>query len=67
MIDRETIKGDSITLLGAEEHRTVTSDRKIQVSANEYLQVAGDSHTKADETLVIEAGQQCTSRPVQIL
>ncbi|WP_447891245.1 bacteriophage T4 gp5 trimerisation domain-containing protein [Pseudomonas hormoni] len=54
---RVTIKGDRITVLGSEEHLTITSDRKIQVSGNDYLHVSGDSHTRSDETLVIEAGQ----------
>jgi type VI secretion system secreted protein VgrG len=54
---RETIKGHSITVLEAEEHRTVMADRKVQLKASDYLQVAGDSHTRVDETLVVEAGQ----------
>ncbi|WP_095054251.1 type VI secretion system tip protein TssI/VgrG [Pseudomonas sp. Irchel s3b2] len=55
---RETIKGHSITLLEAEEHRTVMADRKVQLQASDYLQVAGSSHTRVDDTLVVEAGQQ---------
>uniref|UniRef100_UPI001EDC1552 phospholipase effector Tle1 domain-containing protein n=2 Tax=unclassified Pseudomonas TaxID=196821 RepID=UPI001EDC1552 len=55
---RETIKGPSITLLEAEEHRTVMADRKVQLQASDYLQVAGSSHTKVDDTLVVEAAQQ---------
>ena len=54
---RVTIKGDCITVLGGEEHLTVTSDRKIQVNANNYLNVSGDSHTRVDKTLVVEAGE----------
>ncbi|MBN3864067.1 type VI secretion system tip protein VgrG [Pseudomonas frederiksbergensis] len=55
---RETIKGHSITVLEAEEHRTVTADRKVQLKASDYLQVAGSSHTRIGEALVVEAGGQ---------
>ncbi|MFJ2364933.1 type VI secretion system tip protein TssI/VgrG [Pseudomonas sp. NPDC087697] len=55
---REIIKGNSITVLGAEEHRTVAADRKVQLKANDYLQVASTSHTQIGETLVVEAGEQ---------
>ena len=55
---RETIKGDSVTILEAKEHRTVTADRNVQLKANDYLHVASNSHTRVDQTLVVEAGQQ---------
>ncbi|UVJ45953.1 type VI secretion system tip protein VgrG [Pseudomonas sp. LS1212] len=55
---RETIKGNSIAVLEAEEQRTVTADRKVDLKANDYLQVASSSHTRVGQTLVIEAGQQ---------
>ena len=55
---RETIKGNSITVLEAEEHRTITADRKVQLKANDYLHVASNSQTRVDQTLVVEAGQQ---------
>ena len=55
---RETIKGNSIVVLEAEEHRTVTADRKVQLKANDYLHVASNSHTRIDQALVVEAGQQ---------
>ena len=55
---RETIKGNSISVLEAEEQRTVTADRKVNLKANDYLQVASSSHTRAGQTVVIEAGQQ---------
>jgi type VI secretion system secreted protein VgrG len=54
---RETIKGNSIAVLEAEEQRTVTADRKVQLKANDYLQVANSSHTQVGEALVIAAGQ----------
>ncbi|WP_053161507.1 type VI secretion system tip protein VgrG [Pseudomonas sp. P1.8] len=54
----ETIKGDSITVLEAEDRRTVTADRKVELKANDYLQVAHSSHTRVGQTLVAEAGQQ---------
>ncbi len=53
----ENIKGNSIAVLGAEEHRTVTSDRKVQLKASDYLQIAGSSYTRVGETLVVEAGE----------
>ncbi|MBV4488729.1 type VI secretion system tip protein VgrG [Pseudomonas sp. SWRI153] len=55
---RETIKGNSISVLEAEEHRTISADRKVQLKANDYLHVASNSHTRVDQTLVVEAGQQ---------
>ena len=54
----EIIKGDSITVLEAEDRRTVTADRKVELKANDYLQVAHSSHTRVGQTLVVEAGQQ---------
>jgi type VI secretion system secreted protein VgrG len=55
---RETIKGNSIAVLEAEEQRTVTADRKVDLKANDYLQVGSSSHTRVGQTVVIEAGQQ---------
>ncbi|AIL63365.1 type VI secretion system Vgr family protein [Pseudomonas alkylphenolica] len=55
---RETIKGNSIAVLEAEDQRTVTADRKVELKANDYLQIASSSHTRVGQTLVIEAGQQ---------
>ncbi|MCM2460896.1 type VI secretion system tip protein VgrG [Pseudomonas sp. CG7] len=54
---RETIKGNSITVLHAEEHRTTAADRTVQVEGNDYLRVA-NRHTRVDQTLAVEAGQQ---------
>ena len=54
---RETVRGNSITLVEGEEHRTVGADSKVQLNANEYRQVAGDTHTKVGETLVLEVGE----------
>lgn len=54
---QETIKGNSIAVLGAEEHRTVTADRKVQLKASDYLQIAGSSHNRIGEALVVEAGE----------
>ncbi|MFJ7282617.1 type VI secretion system tip protein TssI/VgrG [Pseudomonas sp. NPDC099000] len=54
---RETIKGNSIAVLGAEEHRTVTADRKVQLKASDYLQIVGSSHTQIGEAFVVEAGE----------
>ncbi|PSS57010.1 type VI secretion system tip protein TssI/VgrG, partial [Pseudomonas sp. BBP2017] len=55
---RETIKGNSIAVLEAEDQRTVTADRKVELKANDYQQVANSSHTRVGQTLVAEAGQQ---------
>lgn len=54
---RVAIKGDSITVLGAQEHHTVTADRMIQLNANDYLRIAGSSHSRIGEALVVEAGE----------
>ena len=54
---REAIKGNSIAVLGAEEHRTVTADRKVQLKASDYLQISGSSHHQIGEALVIETGE----------
>ncbi|BCX69633.1 type VI secretion system tip protein VgrG [Pseudomonas izuensis] len=48
---RETIKGNSFTLLEAQEHRTVLGDHMVHVASN--------SHTRVDQNLVIEADQVC--------
>ena len=53
---RETIKGNSITVLHAEEHRSTAADRTVQVEGNDYLRVA-NRHTRVDQALVVEAGQ----------
>jgi type VI secretion system secreted protein VgrG len=55
---RETIKGNNITVVEAEEHRTVMADRKVQLKASDYLQVAGSSHTRIGDALVVEADGQ---------
>ena len=54
---RETVRGNSVTVVEGEEHRTVGADSKVQLNANEYRQVAGDSHTQVGETLVLEVGE----------
>ncbi|MEG0061322.1 MAG: type VI secretion system tip protein VgrG [Pseudomonas sp.] len=55
---RETIKGNSIAVLEAQDQRTVGADRKVELKANDYLQVAHSSHARIGQTLAIEAGQQ---------
>lgn len=54
----ETIMGNNIVVLEAEDQRTVTADRKVELKANDYLQVASSSHTRVGQTLVAEAGQE---------
>ena len=55
---RETIKGNSISVLEAEEHRTVVADRTTRLNANDYLHVLGNSHSLIDQALSVEAGQR---------
>ncbi|MFH6564408.1 type VI secretion system Vgr family protein [Pseudomonas kulmbachensis] len=54
----ETVKGNNIVVLEAEDQRTVTADRKVELKANDYLQVASSSHTRVGQILVVEAGQE---------
>lgn len=54
----EIIKGHSISVLQAQEQRTVTGDRKVQLQAGDHLNVASSSHTRVGQTLVAEAGQE---------
>ncbi|MDO7896650.1 type VI secretion system Vgr family protein [Pseudomonas citrulli] len=54
---REIVMGNSITVLHAEEHRTTAADRRIQVEGDDHLHVA-NRHTRVDQALVVEAGQQ---------
>ncbi len=54
---RTTVKGDSVTVLHATEHRTTSGDRHTQLKANDYLQVAGNSHTHVDQTQALSAGR----------
>ncbi|EJK99290.1 MULTISPECIES: type VI secretion system tip protein VgrG [Pseudomonas] len=54
---RETIKGNSITEIHAEEHRTTAADRTIRVGGNDYLNVV-NRHTHVDQTFIVDAGQQ---------
>ncbi|AXA58051.1 type VI secretion system tip protein VgrG [Pseudomonas thivervalensis] len=53
---RETIKGNSITVLHGEEHRTTAANRTVQVEGKDYLRVA-NRHMRIDQALVVEAGQ----------
>ncbi|MBB6156872.1 type VI secretion system secreted protein VgrG [Pseudomonas sp. JAI115] len=55
---REVIKGNNVTVLEAEDHRTVTADRKVHLKANDFLLVGSSSHTRVGQTLVAEAGQE---------
>jgi type VI secretion system secreted protein VgrG len=54
----ETIKGNSTSVLEAEDQRTVSGDRKVQLRADDHLQVAGSRHTRVGGVVAIEAGQQ---------
>ncbi|MFJ7882120.1 type VI secretion system tip protein VgrG [Pseudomonas sp. NPDC096917] len=52
----ETITGNNISVFDAEEQRTVSLDRKVQLNANDHLMVAGSSHTRVGVALVADAG-----------
>ena len=54
---RTLITGNSVTVLEAQDQRTVTGDRKTQLNASDHLQVAASSHTRVGQVLVAEAGQ----------
>ncbi|KQB53154.1 type IV secretion protein Rhs [Pseudomonas endophytica] len=54
----ETITGNSVSVMQAQEHRTVSLDRKVQLNANDHLAVAVSSHTLVGGALVAEAGMQ---------
>jgi type VI secretion system secreted protein VgrG len=54
----ETIKGNSTTVINADENLTITGARKVQLSAGDHLQVAGSSHARVGGALVIEAAQE---------
>jgi type VI secretion system secreted protein VgrG len=54
----ETIKGSSTSVLEADESRTTTGDRKIQLLAGDHLQIANSSHTRAGQAVVVQAGQE---------
>ncbi|MBC3363620.1 type VI secretion system tip protein VgrG [Pseudomonas sp. SWRI154] len=54
---RETIKGNSISELQANEHRTIAADRIVQVKGNDQLHTT-NRRSYSDQTLAIEAGQQ---------
>ncbi|PCR92885.1 type VI secretion system tip protein VgrG [Pseudomonas fluorescens] len=59
---RETVRGNSFSVLHAEEHRTVAGDRKTRLKASDYLHVGGSSHIKTGQSLTAEAaGQMCFS------
>ncbi|WP_019412288.1 type VI secretion system tip protein VgrG [Pseudomonas psychrophila] len=52
----ETITGNSVSVFDAEEHHTVSLDRKVQLNANDHLVVAVSSHTRVGVAMVAEAG-----------
>ena len=54
----ETINGNSTTVLKAEENLTVTGARKVQLLAGDHRQVAGSSHTRVGDALVMAAGEE---------
>ncbi|WP_166217897.1 type VI secretion system tip protein VgrG [Pseudomonas atagonensis] len=55
---RETIRGNSFSVLHGEEHHTLTGDRKTRLKASDYLHVNADSHTRIGQSLTLEAAGQ---------
>lgn len=56
----ETITGNSVSVLKGEDQRTVSSDRKVQINANDFRQVAASSHSIVGGALAVEAGMEVT-------
>ncbi|WP_085631819.1 type VI secretion system tip protein VgrG [Pseudomonas sp. R16(2017)] len=57
---RETVRGNSISVLKAEEHRTVTGDRKTRLEAGDHLHVSAGSHTRIGASMTVDAaGHLC--------
>ncbi|NNA10760.1 type VI secretion system tip protein VgrG, partial [Pseudomonas lundensis] len=54
----ETVTGNSISVLQAEEQRTVSADRKVQILGSDHLHVATSAHTRAGQSVLAEAGQE---------
>lgn len=54
----ETITGNSVKVFNAEDHLSVSGDRKVRVNADDYLSVVNSVHTRVGEIITIEAGQQ---------
>ncbi|NMZ99907.1 bacteriophage T4 gp5 trimerisation domain-containing protein, partial [Pseudomonas lundensis] len=54
----ETVTGNSISVLQAEEQRTVSADRKVQILGSDHLHVATSAHTRAGQSVLVEAGQE---------
>lgn len=60
----ETIKGKSTSVLEAEEDRTVTGARSVQLMDSDNLQVAADSHTRIGGLYATEVGGNATLKVV---
>ena len=56
----ETITGNSVSVLKGEDQRTVSGDRKVQLNANDFRQVAVSSHTTVGVAMAVEAGMEVT-------
>ncbi|NNA32935.1 type VI secretion system tip protein VgrG, partial [Pseudomonas lundensis] len=54
----ETVTGNSISVLQAEEQRTVSADHKVQILGSDHLHVATSAHTRAGQSVLVEAGQE---------
>jgi type VI secretion system secreted protein VgrG len=54
----ETIRGSSTSVLKAEQNVTVTGARKVQILADDHLDIAGSSHTRITGDALLVAGQE---------
>lgn len=54
----ETIKGNSVSVLKADQNVTVTGARKVKLLADDHLDIAGSSHSRVDGNVLVAAGQE---------
>jgi type VI secretion system secreted protein VgrG len=54
----ETIKGNSVSVLKADQNVTVTGARKVKLLADDHLDIAGSSHTRVGGDVLVAAGQE---------
>ncbi|MEB0206346.1 type VI secretion system tip protein VgrG, partial [Pseudomonas sp. CCC3.1] len=52
----ETIVGNNVVALGAEDQQTISGDRKVEIQSNDFTTVAMTSHTRVGLVMAIEAG-----------
>lgn len=52
----ETIKGNSTSVLKAEQNVTVSGARKVQILSGDHLDIAGSSHTRVGGDVLVTGG-----------